>query len=123
MSFDPHIDIDELDDPLPAAPAPFSSTSSTSSDPQATDWDSGEPAGLLSMGDTFYMLLKQMRAWQERVTPGNSRSFIPGRINKHLRAAQREFLLAWRGLIDLSLERLDRQEQEEQAQNNNEPPA
>ncbi len=120
MSFDPHIDIDEIDGPLPAA-AP---TSSTVADPSEPDWTSGEPAGLLSMGDAFYQLLKQLRAWQARLTPGDSHSFIPDRVNHHLRSAQREFLLAWRGLIDLALERIAQQEQAEAAPSKkNEPPA
>ena len=90
---DPHIDLDEIDSAMPGnGPIP-------SPDPT-------EPfeTGGYDMGSVFANMTRQFQRW------GNDFSLLPTDTARHLRASQREFLMAWRSLIDHSLERLERQD-------------
>jgi hypothetical protein len=110
---DPHIDIDEIDNPQ--ATPPVSHETEAGSLPK-------EPAGGFGFGDLLGTLSQQAGRWQDRLNAGAGLGLdlhiVPPETKKHLRSSQREFLLAWRALIDNSLERLDRQEQAEAARSN-----
>lgn len=118
---DPHIDIDEID------------TRGTSAKKESgrpipnEEWDGRTETDRVTegynAGDMFSNMSQQFRRWQERMMPGagmgNNGDFglIPNEATRHLRNSQREFLLAWRSLIDSSLERLERQDLREQIRN------
>ncbi len=107
---DPHIDIDEIDNPQ--AVPPVSHEAEAGSLPK-------EPAGGFGLGDLLGTLSQQASRWQDRLNTGTRLGLdlhiVPPEAKKHMLSSQREFLLAWRALIDYSLERLDRQEQHEAA--------
>ena len=88
MSNDPHIDIDDLDN-TPIKPATDESWAKSGIDPD------------YKFGDVFSGLGRRLR---------NRRSVLPIETARHLRASQREFLLACRSLIDHSLDHIERQE-------------
>ncbi|MDB5081004.1 MAG: hypothetical protein JWP00_2928 [Chloroflexi bacterium] len=107
---DPHIDIDEIDNPQAVPPGVNEA---------ATDGLPKEPAGGFGLSDLLATMSQQASRWQERINAGTKMGLdlhiIPPEAKKHLISSQREFLLAWRALIDYSLEKLDTQEQREAA--------
>ena len=117
---DPHIDIDEIDNPQPTAPELGDSTLPK------------EPAGGFGFTDLLERMGQQASRWQDRLTAGAKMGLdmhiVPPEAKKHMLSSQREFLLAWRALIDYSLEKLENQEQREaakaarQSQGQAEPP-
>lgn len=109
---DPHIDIDEIDNSQSIPPA-SDDTNNTGERPK-------EPAGGFGFNDLLKRLGERANRWQDRFTNAGSRlgmdmHVIPPEAKKHLISSQREFLLAWRSLIDLSLEKLNREEEREDA--------
>src|SRR4051794_4456287 len=106
---DPHIDIDEIDNPQPA---PGSGDSGANTPPK-------EPAGGWGFSDLLERMSHQAGRWQDRLNAGARMGMdmhiMPPEVKKHMISSQREFLLAWRALIDFSLEKLDGQEQPETA--------
>ncbi len=118
---DPHIDIDEIDstEGLSGAAANPAASPTPAAFEDDAEWMGGTGQGPVgfSMPDMFSTMTQQFRRWQERVTPGFGRSefeLVPPETVRHLRASQREFLMAWRSLIDSSLQRIERQEQRDQ---------
>ncbi|HEX2911214.1 MAG TPA: hypothetical protein VH186_10430 [Chloroflexia bacterium] len=109
---DPHIDIDEIDKPDQPGINPGSHGASST----FASEESGRGPGF---GDFLSSMTGQFRRWQKSMTPsgllglGGEMEVLPEETIQHLRNSQREFLLAWRALIDSSLERLDRQEERE----------
>lgn len=107
---DPHIDIDDIDNPQ-AAP-------SGSGDSGAGNV-SKEPAGGFGFSDLLGTMAQQASRWQDRLNAGTKLGLdihiVPPEAKKHMLSSQREFLLAWRALIDYSLEKLENQEQREAA--------
>lgn len=105
---DPHIDIDEIDNPAQIPPA--SGDAGKNERPK-------EPAGGFGFGDLLERLGERANRWQDRLNAGARMGLdmhlIPPEAKKHLISSQREFLLAWRALIDASLERLNREEANE----------
>lgn len=101
---DPHIDIDEIDNPQPA---PGAGDSGTDTPPK-------EPAGGWGFSDLLERMSQQAGRWQDRLNAGArlgmDMHIMPPEVKKHMVSSQREFLLAWRALIDYSLEKLDSQE-------------
>ena len=114
---DPHIDIDEIDN--------YQENSQGSGD-SGTAERPKEPARGYAFGDLLEYLGEQANRWQDRLNVGARRGrdmhIMPPETKKHLLSSQREFLLAWRALIDYSLERIDREEEHETARPKN-PPA
>jgi hypothetical protein len=104
---DPHIDIDDMDNSSDNTQAP--GDSGTSERPK-------EPARGYGLGDLLERFSERANRWQDRLNVGTRRGLdlhiMPPETRKHLVSSQREFLLAWRSLIDFSLERLDREEHE-----------
>jgi hypothetical protein len=104
---DPHIDIDEIDNPDDNTQAP--GDSGTAERPK-------EPARGYGLSDILERLGERANRWQDRLNASTRRGLdmhiMPPETRKHLVSSQREFLLAWRSLIDFSLERLDREERE-----------
>ncbi len=107
---DPHIDIDDIDNPQ--AVPPVSDTADTGSLPK-------EPAGGFGFSDLLGTMAQRANRWQDRLNAGARLGLdmhvVPPEAKKHLLSSQREFLLAWRALIDYSLEKLETQEQREAA--------
>lgn len=107
---DPHIDIDEIDN-SPEASEP-SGDSGMNERPK-------EPARGYAFGDLLERLGEQANRWQDRLNATARRNLdmhiMPPETRKHMLLSQREFLLAWRALIDYSLEKLDREEEREAA--------
>ena len=92
---DPHIDLDEIDSGE-AGPRMGATTPLGGNGPFE--------AGSYDMGSVFANMTRQFQRWS------NDFSLLPTDTARHLRASQREFLMAWRSLIDHSLERLERQD-------------
>lgn len=107
---DPHIDIDEIDNPQ--AMPPGSNEAEAGNLPK-------EPAGGFGFSDLLGTMSQQASRWQERLNAGArfglDLHIVPPEAKKHLLSSQREFLLAWRALIDYSIEKLDQQEQRDAA--------
>ncbi len=107
---DLHIDIDEIDNQETIPPA--SGESGSNERPK-------EPAGGFGFGDLLERIGERANRWQDRMNAGTrlglDMHIIPPEAKKHLISSQREFLLAWRALIDYSLERLNREEAREAA--------
>ncbi|MBN9390681.1 MAG: hypothetical protein J0I20_21810 [Chloroflexi bacterium] len=112
---DPHIDIDEIDNPQDNTGA--SGDSGTGERPK-------EPARGYGLNDLLERFSERATRWQDRFNASTRRGLdmhiMPPETRKHLVSSQREFLLAWRSLIDFSLERLDREEEREAARPHNE---
>ena len=111
---DPHIDIDEIDNQETIPPA--SGDSGSNEQPK-------EPAAGFGFSDLLERIGERAGRWQDRLNAGAKLGLdmhiIPPEAKKHMISSQREFLLAWRALIDYSLERLNREEvREPSAQNN-----
>ncbi len=123
---DPHIDIDEGEEvQIPKAQAEIPKAAPSSKPrpkPRYEDEDEDEDDMPMNFGgsvwDMFSSASQQFRRWQDQMMPGMGRfgdsEFIPNETVQHLRSSQREFLLAWRSLIDSSLERLDKREVREE---------
>ena len=117
---DPHIDIDDLENEAPPATGgaiPHEKAHANPNPAQGAtrdfeDEDEHWPLG--NFGEMVANMNRQFRHWQDKFGAGLGRpgdlEFIPPETRRHLRASQREFLLAWRSLIDFSLERLDRRD-------------
>src|SRR5690349_1498461 len=105
---DPHIDIDEIDNPATIPPA--SGDSGPNERPK-------EPAAGFGFGDLLERMSERANRWQDRFSAGAKMGLdmhiIPPEAKKHMISSQREFLLAWRALIDYSIERLNREEERE----------
>jgi hypothetical protein len=103
---DPHIDIDEIDNPDTIPPA---------SDDSGPKERPKEPAGGFGFSDLLERMGERANRWQDRLNAGAKMGLdmhiIPPEAKKHMISSQREFLLAWRALIDYSLERLNREEE------------
>lgn len=119
---DPHIDIDEIDnsfkntEPRRGGEVPPASSTQPG---QTADFgtDNFRPASGYNPAEMFSGMAQQFRRWQEQSGFGFGRTgfgFVPPETIRHLRASQREFLLAWRSFIDYSLERLEQQELRDQ---------
>jgi hypothetical protein len=116
---DPHIDIDELENEVPPATGASiprekaQANPNPASDPARDFEDEDERWPLGSFGEMVANMNRQFRHLQDKFgglgKPGDF-EFVPPETRRHLRASQREFLLAWRSLIDFSLERLDRRD-------------
>ena len=93
---DPHIDLDEID----------AGVANPQSKPGENEPENPHPyeATGYDFGNLFATMTRQFQHWTEDF------NLLPTETAKHLRASQREFLLAWRSLIDHSIERLDRQD-------------
>ena len=106
---DPHIDIDEIDNPQ-TVPEPGDSGPGNPPKEPATGW---------GFNDLLERMGQQASRWQDRLNAGArlglDMHIVPPEAKKHMISSQREFLLAWRSLIDFSLEKLDLQEQREVA--------
>ncbi len=120
---DPHIDIDEVENyqpPKPAEEIPAAQASTTPPSPNPAsqtfddDFDEERMTGGSTFGDIFSSMSQQFRRWQDQAGSGGDSEFIPKETRRHLRASQRELLLAWRSLIDYSLERIDRRDVRDQ---------
>lgn len=107
---DPHIDIDEIDNPSEIPPA--SGDSGTNERPK-------EPAGGFGFSDLLERMGERANRWQNRFNAGAKLGLdmhiIPPEAKKHMLSSQREFLLAWRALIDHSLEKITKEEEREAA--------
>lgn len=105
---DPHIDIDEIDNPGTVPPAP--GDSGPNERPK-------EPAAGFGLSDLLERMGERANRWQDRFNAGAKLGLdmhiIPPEAKKHMISSQREFLLAWRALIDYSIERLNREEERE----------
>lgn len=112
---DPHIDIDDLENEVPSTAGASIPREKGQANPNPRDFEEEDehwPLG--SFGEMVANVNRQFRRLQEKFGPGIGKpgdlEIIPPETRRHLRASQREFLLAWRSLIDSSLERLDRRD-------------
>ncbi len=99
---DPHIDIDEIDAAASMGTQPGQSREPGIGNTVESGYD---------MGNLFTNMTRQFQRW------GNDFSLLPPETSRHLRASQREFLLAWRSMIDNTLEKLERQDMRDQLKN------
>jgi hypothetical protein len=125
---DPHIDIDEvvIKTPSPGETAESksqagSASSKTDSASKATGFDDPDapPSDRFANFSTMFSTLnRQFQGWQRHLTAvnkaHNDTGVLPDEARQHLRASQRELLLACRSFLDVSLERLEQREQREQ---------
>src|SRR5690242_14774852 len=99
---DPHIDIDEIENEVPPASSKTNPQEKTHHGGSAKSFEDEEdehwPVNY-SFGDIFAGMNRQFRRFQEQFGPGIGRpgdfELIPSDTRRHLRASQREFLLAW----------------------------
>src|SRR4051794_12593226 len=103
---DRHIDLDDIDNSVPKArpTGPANAPDPASADDFATAnesiWGSASRGALPNV----------FRFFQDRARTNPFDQFIPSDARQHFKSSQREFLLGWRSLIDLALERLDDQQ-------------
>ncbi len=110
---DRHIDLDDIDRMKSGQKA------ESAAEQPLDDFDNPESRG--KDGYRFWgwqRLPEMLRDFSGQFGPKmrmNSSDVLPEDTMRHLRTSQREFLLAWRSLIDRQLERLSAQEEFDQA--------
>jgi hypothetical protein len=61
-------------------------------------------------------LAKTIKAFRAEVHAGGPKGLLPEEFWKHRRAAKKEMLLAWRGLLDAAIERLEKEPEKKSAE-------
>lgn len=106
---DPHIDIDEVDNPQSSFNNTAAGGTTNGFNPNLNDFATG-----------FFSFLDRFRN-QSGFGMGTGFDPIPYESRKHFRSSQREFLLGWRTLIDENIRRLDERDLRDSVQHESEP--
>lgn len=112
---DPHIDIDDVDNPdsasnnVAAAGGGAGSDNGFGTGPNFTEFATG-----------FFNFVERFRN-QSGFGSGNGFDPLPYESRKHFRNSQREFLLGWRTVIDDTIRRLDERDIRDNLRHTSEP--